>query len=63
MIVYVQVLAHYRAVERKRLVDLLNAAAYTPRLNIFQKLMSKLVAEVPSASNFTIHSKPEHWIN
>lgn len=58
-----QVLVHYCAVERKRLVDLLNAAAYTPRLNVFQKLMSKLIAEVPGASNFITHAKPEHWAN
>ncbi|XP_038989924.1 uncharacterized protein LOC120113181 [Phoenix dactylifera] len=30
-----QVLVHYRAAERKRLIDLLNAAAYTPRLSSY----------------------------
>ncbi|XP_038984441.1 uncharacterized protein LOC103708840 [Phoenix dactylifera] len=58
-----QVLVHYRAAERKRLIDLLNAAAYTPRLTVFRKLIAKLTSEAPGATTFLLHAKPEHWAN
>ncbi|XP_038971606.1 uncharacterized protein LOC120104480 [Phoenix dactylifera] len=44
-----QVLVHYRAADRKRLLDLLNAVVYTPRLNVFQKLIGKLTSEAPDS--------------
>ncbi|XP_038972954.1 uncharacterized protein LOC120105004 [Phoenix dactylifera] len=58
-----QVLVHYRAADRKRLLDLVNAVAYTPRLNVFQKLIGKLTSEAPGASTFLLHANPEHWAN
>ena len=57
---YIQVLIHYRVAKRKRLVDLLNATAYTLRMNIFQKLISKLIVEASTSSNFIMHTKLEH---
>ncbi|XP_038976652.1 uncharacterized protein LOC120107447 [Phoenix dactylifera] len=58
-----QVLVHYRAADRKRLLDLVNAVAYTPRLNVFQKLIGKLTSGAPGASTFLLHANPEHWAN
>ncbi|XP_038972040.1 uncharacterized protein LOC120104627 [Phoenix dactylifera] len=58
-----QVLVHYRAAERKSLINLLNAAAYTPRLTVFRKLIAKLTSEAPGATTFLLHAKPEHWAN
>ncbi|XP_008801985.1 uncharacterized protein LOC103715957 [Phoenix dactylifera] len=58
-----QVLVHYCASERKMLLDLLNAAAYTPRLNVFHKLISKLTLDAPGSRTFLLHANPKHWAN
>ncbi|XP_038979903.1 uncharacterized protein LOC120112935 [Phoenix dactylifera] len=58
-----QVLVHYCASERKRLLDLLNAAAYTPRLNVFHKIISKLTLDAPGSRTFLLNANPKHWAN